>query len=61
MRKLGLPLISLIFALLLFEFIDIDLAIQDLFFNPLTDKWLVPHYDFWLRGIFYNGMKYAIA
>jgi membrane-associated PAP2 superfamily phosphatase len=61
MRKLSLPLISIIFALFFFEWIDIDLAIQDLFFNPLTDQWLVPHYDFWLRGIFYNGMKYAIA
>lgn len=44
-------------VLALFEFTNLDLALQDHFFNFATRRWLVDAKEPWGRLVFYNGPK----
>jgi membrane-associated PAP2 superfamily phosphatase len=40
---------------------NIDLAFQGLFYNSTTSEWFIDRYNAYLRGVFYTGIKIAIA
>ncbi|MDY0116119.1 MAG: phosphatase PAP2 family protein [Sulfurimonadaceae bacterium] len=44
-------------ALFFFEFTQADVIIQNYFFDPLTQTWLVDKNNTFLRFIFYSGIK----
>ena len=58
--KLLLPLSLFLATLILFEHTNLDLVVQDLFFNFNTGTWLVDSEAPLLRLIFYSGIKGVI-
>jgi membrane-associated PAP2 superfamily phosphatase len=56
-RPLALALVLLAGATGLFEFTNLDLALQDQFYNTTTQRWVVDATEPVGRAIFYNGPK----
>lgn len=50
-------LVSLILTLIVFEVTEIDLHIQDLFYNFQNHHWLIDRHSALLRFVFYDGAK----
>jgi len=50
-------LAALILALIVFEVTEIDLHIQDLFYNFQNHHWLIDRHSALLRFVFYDGAK----
>ena len=59
-RTLWLAILSLLVIFGFFEATGVDLAIQDLFYQP-KGRWLVDREDPGLRMLFYTGPKYLIV
>lgn len=53
--------ILLIMAMIIFEYTNIDIRVQDHFFNFDTGTWMIDNHNELLRSIFYNGSKKFIV
>jgi len=56
-RQIILTALVLFFTILLFGVTDIDLSIQDFFYNFSTNKWILGWHQEPYRFIFYDGIK----
>jgi membrane-associated PAP2 superfamily phosphatase len=59
-RTLWPAVLALAAVILLFEFTELDLGLQDLFYDAGTKRWLVDATDPLGRAFFYTGPKVAI-
>jgi membrane-associated PAP2 superfamily phosphatase len=56
-RNIVLTALILIFSIILFNWIDIDIRLQDYFYNSELKQWIIDRNDPILEFIFYNGIK----
>jgi len=56
-KQLALTLIALTVCILFFEYTQIDVELQDLFYNFEKKRWIVDKKDSITRLIFYDGIK----
>lgn len=56
-RQIIYTLISLLLVIILFEISNIDLNVQNYFYNFSTNKWLIDRDNPILKFIFYDGIK----
>ena len=47
--------------IILFQYTDIDIAVQDLFYNAKNSSWIIDEQNKLLSFIFYSGLKKAIV
>ncbi len=52
-----ITIITIIITILLFEYTNIDIALQNYFYDFQTHKWLIDRNEPVLKFIFYNGIK----
>jgi membrane-associated PAP2 superfamily phosphatase len=61
LQKTLWPVVGLLLAVFaLFELTNLDLWVQDFFFDFTNGKWLVDAKEPVARALFYNGPKYVI-
>lgn len=56
-RQIYLTIFALIITILFFEFTNVDIWLQNYFYNFETHKWLIDRNEPILKFIFYNGIK----
>lgn len=56
-RAVLLTIMLLIMTMVLFEFTNLDIIIQDLFYNFESGKWMISRKDPLLKAVFYTGIK----
>lgn len=56
-RQLAISIVLLVATIIVFEFTNLDRAVQDLFFDLSTHQWIVDRNDRMLNLIFYSGIK----
>ena len=56
-RQIAITFLLLVGTILFFEFTNVDLWVQNLFYNFHTHTWLVDRDDKLLKTIFYTGIK----
>lgn len=60
-KQLIVTLLFLVTIFFLFEFTDLDIFIQDFFYDGVTHKWLLIHKkNSWMDIFFYSGIKIII-
>ncbi|MBP7653735.1 phosphatase PAP2 family protein [Candidatus Dependentiae bacterium] len=53
-------IISLFFVIFIFEYSNLDIQIQNNFYDPFSKSWIINENNFILKFIFYDGLKMAI-
>ena len=56
-KQLIITIVLLIITILFFQFSNVDVWVENLFYNALTHNWLIDRNDKILKIIFYTGIK----